>query len=119
FVETQYPGAKISENSLNVRLIPIQIGKIKNEKSQDRSDDNFQKRITNEKLRTEKKKEKIEKQKLNNESERESLQHKIQVESLQADLEKIRLQNRQLKIDNLNEAYNGKPKDFIYYIKIS
>lgn len=118
YVETQYPGAKVSENSLSVRLIPIQQEKATNDIKQKQTD-RPQEKIKDEKIKSERQKNQIESKKYQNEIDQENLQHKIKAKSLKIELDKIRLQNRQTKIDELKASYSGRPKNFQYYLKLS
>lgn len=117
FVETQYPGASIVENSLSVRILPITREEVAYEKPE--REKNKKKEIGDYVLKTEKLKSKTESKRIINEAERERLEHQIEVERLKGELEKIRLQKRKIKIGELNDFYNGVPKNFIYYLKLS
>lgn len=125
FVETQYPGAIIKANSLSVRVLPISKENIsaekphKEKKQAKKTDGNIQRTIYEESLKIQKLKSKTESKRITDETERQKIKHQIEVENLKGELHKIRLQNRQLKIDELNDTYNSRPKNFLYYLKLS
>lgn len=127
YVETQYPGATISENSLTVRVLPIprnaptekQENKENKRNEKEKADVKLQKTLDGAKIKVEKTRNKAETERINQESEIEKLKHRIEAESLKGELDKIRLQNRQQKIDELNNSYKERTKDFIYYLKLS
>jgi len=121
YVETQYPGAKVAENSLSVRISPIpkenlSITQQNNENNQEA--DRKEKKQKNTEI------DQIKRPGLGSSPEPENvkkdkLKLKNEIEELKDDLVKIRLQKKNMKIAGLKDSYSNRKKDFTYFLKLA
>ncbi len=126
FVNVHYPGAKVVENSLTIRILPIKVQEPPKElPSQKSKVDNSEKvektpkkNNRSESSKTDGIRSEVEILKLKNEAEKEKLKSKIENEKLNAELNQVRLQNRQANLDRLKNAYKDEPKNILYYAKL-